>query len=329
MSREPGESAVGAVERDAAGACLDPGQAAGVAESALGSAGEIAALGGAIGPSDGHGLVGQSRHAAKLCVNIRSRQSHSYDNASIGETVYPYAMTETLPDRVQQRLEALNLSPYAASMKASDGRSKDMVSNLLKGRSTNPRGDTLQMIASALETSVDWLLHGDGAAPVPALSKAPASNVRISQLRYPTRRAAGIEGPRDLPVMGTAAGSLGKGAFRIEGGVIDYVIRPDILQNVKDAYGIYVEGDSMDPAHPHGELRIIHPHRPCQIGDTVVLVASYSENGPHEAWIKRLVKRTGEKLIVEQYNPKATIEFDRRFVLSCHKVLTMNDLLGI
>ncbi len=129
--------------------------------------------------------------------------------------------------------------------------------------------------------------------------------------------------------MGTAAGSLGKGAFRIEGGEIDYVIRPAILEKVRDAYGIYIEGESMCPVHPHGELRIIHPHRPCQIGDDVIIVASWSEDGPHEAWIKRLVKRTAEKLVVEQFNPKATIEFDRRYVVSCHKVLTMNDLLGM
>lgn len=243
--------------------------------------------------------------------------------------MYFYMMSETLPARVKERLDALDLSPYAASMKASDGRSKDWVSNILSGRSAHPRIDTLQALAAALETSVEWLLHGDGPAKVPVLAEAPKSNVRVSGLRYPTRRSAGIDGSRDLPVMGTAAGSLGKGAFRLEGGVIDYVVRPETLQNVKDAYGIYVEGDSMDPAHPHGELRIIHPHRPCQIGDTVVLVASYSEHGPHEAWIKKLVKRTGEKLVVEQYNPPATIEFDRRYILSCHKVLTVNDLLGI
>jgi len=239
--------------------------------------------------------------------------------------MYSYTMTSPLAERVQQRLNDLKISGYSASLKASEGRSKDLVKNILNGRSLHPRADTLEGLAMALETSVDWLLHGDGPPPAPPLmTERPQSNVRIGSLRIPP-----VGGPRDLPVMGTAAGSLGRGAFRLEGGVIDYVLRPEILRNVRDAYGIYVEGDSMDPAHPHGELRIIHPHRPCQIGDTVVIAARYTEDGPVEGWIKRLVKRTPEKIIVEQYNPKATIEFERSFVESCHKVLTMNDLLGI
>jgi phage repressor protein C with HTH and peptisase S24 domain len=169
-------------------------------------------------------------------------------------------------------------------------------------------------------------LHGDGPPEVPSLEEPPKPNVRVSDLRFNGRS---VDGARDLPVMGTAAGSLGKGAFQLEDRVIDYVIRPSVLLNVRDAYGIYVEGDSMDPAHPHGELRIVHPHRPCQIGDTVVIVAHFAEDQPVEAWIKRLVKRTGDKIIVEQFNPRATIEFERRHVKSCHKVLTMNDLMGI
>lgn len=242
--------------------------------------------------------------------------------------MYSYTMTESLADRIRQRLTDLNLSAYAASLKASDGTSKDMIKNIFSGRSKHPRGDTLERLATALETNVDWLLHGDGPPPPPpTLTESPKSNVRLSELRFPPGSLA--PGARNLPVMGTAAGSLGKGAFRLEGGVIDYVLRPEILRNVRDAYGIYVEGESMYPAHPHGELRIIHPHRPCQIGDTVVIVAKYSEDGPTEAWIKRLVKRSGDKIVVEQFNPPAMIEFDRRYIETCHKVLTLNDLLGI
>lgn len=235
-------------------------------------------------------------------------------------------MTGTLPDRVRERLEVLGLSGTAASLKASGGESREVVRNILNGRSMNPRVDTMQGLAAALETTVDWLLYGDGDQPAPAIEGKPTSNVRLTDMRIPVRSRLGA---RDLPVLGTAAGSLGKGAFVIEGGVIDYVVRPELLKNVRDAYGIYVEGESMYPAHPHGELRIIHPHRPCQIGDSVIIVARYSEGGPTEAWIKKLVKRTADKLVVEQYNPAATIEFERRFIESCHKVLTMNDLMGI
>lgn len=231
-----------------------------------------------------------------------------------------------LADRIRQRLAALDLTPYAASLKASEGRSRDMIANILNGRSAHPRSDTLEKLAAVLETSVDWLLHGDGPPPPPpALAAPPVPNVQFSDARVPSRAELG---ERDLPVRGTAAGTLGKGAFQIDG-EIDYVVRPYAVRHVKDAYAIYVVGDSMDPAHPHGELRIVHPRRPCQIGDTVVIVARFSENGPSEAFIKRLVKRSGDRLIVEQFNPQATIEFKTDYIESCHKVLTMNDLLGI
>lgn len=237
-------------------------------------------------------------------------------------------MTESLADRVRSRLEALRISPYAASMRASDGASKDLVKNILNGRSLNPRADTLKRLAEALETTVEALVAGDqdGPPPRPATIPLPKSNARMAVSRYP---APIVAGQRNLPIMRTAAGSLGKGSFHLEDSVIDYVIRPDVLRDVPDAYGIYVDGDSMYPAHPHGELRIVHPHRPCQVGDTVVIIAKYTEDGPTEAWIKQLVRRSGDRIIVEQFNPKATIEFDKRFVVSCHKVLTMNDLLGM
>lgn len=236
-------------------------------------------------------------------------------------------MTESLQERIQKRLDDLGLSRAGASLKASGGAKRDTVQNIMSGRSINPRIDTLANLAEALETTPEWLLNGDGPPPPPpVLSEKPESNARATNIRFHGRTAIG---QRNLPVMGTAAGSLGKGAFRIEGGVIDYVLRPEVLRNVTDAYGIYVEGESMDPAHPHGELRIVHPHRPCQIGDTIIIVAKFTVDGPTEAWIKRLVKRTPQKLIVEQFNPRATIEFERDFIVSCHKVLTLNDLLGI
>lgn len=61
----------------------------------------------------------------------------------------------------------------------------------------------------------------------------------------------------------------------------------------------------------------------------MVVTAKYSDDGPYESFIKHLVRRTGERLIVQQLNPPATIEFDMRFVASVHKVMTMNDLFGV
>ena len=128
--------------------------------------------------------------------------------------------------------------------------------------------------------------------------------------------------------MGTAAGSL-SGAFQFEGGIVDYVVRPPALANAKGIYALYIEGPSMIPEHRPGDLRFAHPHRHPHIGDTVVITAKYSENGPYENFIKNLVRRSGDRLIVEQLNPPTQIEFDMKFVASVHKILTMNELFGL
>jgi len=324
---EPLQGAVGPTQGDSQSAVDQPRQQTPVAEGMQRDATDGRLSGGPVALGKREELAGKI-HTPDDRGILTPLSRHRYRQAATSSPVYPHTMNSPLAERIRQRLADLNLTAYAASIKASDGASKDMVKNILSGRSLHPRADTLEKLAGVLETSVDWLLHGDGPPPPPPLlTDAPKSNVRVSDIRIPAGTMAA--GGRNLPVMGTAAGSLGKGAFRLEGGVIDYVLRPEVLRNVKDAYGIYVEGESMYPAHPHGELRIIHPHRPCQIGDTVVLVARYSEDGPTEAWIKKLVKRSGDKIVVEQFNPPALIEFDRRYVETCHKVLTLNDLLGI
>ncbi|WP_187640103.1 helix-turn-helix transcriptional regulator [Bosea sp. F3-2] len=224
--------------------------------------------------------------------------------------------------RILERLDALQTNATAVSLTISDN--KDLLRDILNGRTKNPRTDTIRKVADALGTTVEWLMEGDG-EPAPApLAGRPTSNVRMAGVKAPVLATLA----RDVPVMGTAAGSLG-GAFQFEGGVVDYVARPPALVGAKNAYSMYVEGSSMVPEHNPGDLRFIHPDRKAHIGDSVVVTAKYSEHGPYESFIKHLVRRTETKLIVQQLNPPATIEFDMQFVASVHKVLTMNDLFGV
>lgn len=227
-----------------------------------------------------------------------------------------------LVQRILERLDDLQVSPTALSLRVSDN--KDLLRDILNGRTRNPRADTMRKLAEALETTVEWLMEGDGAATPPTIVGRPVSNARIVELKPPALATL----RRDVPVMGTAAGSLG-GAFQFEGGVIDYVARPPALAGAKNVYAMFIEGTSMCPEHNPGDLRFIHPDRKVGVGDSVVVTAKYSDDGPYESFIKHLVRRTGERLIVQQLNPPATIEFDMRFVASVHKVMTMNDLFGV
>lgn len=133
---------------------------------------------------------------------------------------------------------------------------------------------------------------------------------------------------QDVPVYGTAAGSA-KGAFQLEDAIIDRVRRPPGLIGAADVYAIYVMGDSMEPMIAAGELRFVHPHRPVQVGDVVILQVRDGKNEPIQAYIKKLVRRTDGKVVLKQFNPERELTFDAKSVVALHKVLTMNDLFGV
>lgn len=134
--------------------------------------------------------------------------------------------------------------------------------------------------------------------------------------------------PRDVPVLGVAAGSV-SGAVHLTEGPVDWVRRPPALAGVPDVYAIYIKGDSMEREHRDGDLRFVHPHRPAHVGDTVVVQTRDAAHRPLQTWIKYLKRRSEAAIVLEQSNPPATYEFKAKTVVAVHKVLTMNELFGI
>ena len=224
------------------------------------------------------------------------------------------AMAEELRDRVQQRLAELGLSAREASVTA--GGSESLVANILQGKSRNPRGDTLENLARVLQTSSEWLLTG----------RAPHQNeVRTADVPLPDRFSM----PRDVPVFGTVAGSeLGKGAFQLTADVVEYVRRPPGLATVKDAYALYVEGESMSPKFEPGELVYVHPHRKVVSGDYVVIQEPDTDNGEPRGFIKQYLRQTTKLLQTQQFNPASKIDFALRPGLKWHRVMSLSELMG-
>jgi transcriptional regulator with XRE-family HTH domain len=64
-----------------------------------------------------------------------------------------------LAAQIQVRLDRLGFTARAASIKA--GLKPDAIRNIVRGKSQNPRGDTLRSLARALECSVQYLVSGD------------------------------------------------------------------------------------------------------------------------------------------------------------------------
>lgn len=231
---------------------------------------------------------------------------------------------QDLLDRIDERLRQKGLTDYRASMLAA-GR-PEIIRNIRRGRSRNPRRDTLEKLAQVLECSFEWLATGRGPVEPPAgdTLRDGEGVLQPGDTGLPPRR----EMPADVPVLGTAAGSL-QGAFQLHAGEpIDHVRRPPGVATAVDIYAIYVVGDSMSPRFEDGELVYVSGRRPARSGDYVIVQIG-AETEDVEAYCKRLVRRDGERLVLEQYNPARTFEVPASTVLAVHKVLTLNDLFGV
>ena len=235
-------------------------------------------------------------------------------------------MVETLKTRIQQRLTDLGLTPEGASKRA--GLSRDFLRQLLHRTSGNPRANNLVKLAAALETTPTWLLEGEGAkeaaAPIQRPTEEYRNEVRSAEVEVPQR----LDMSKDVPVMGTAAGSV-EGEFQFEGGVIDYVRRPPALANAKDIYTIYVVGSSMEPRYHQGDLCFINPNKPARIGDPVIVQLRDGEHEPIKAIIGHLTRRTADTVFIGKLNPVGDVSIPMATVLRIHKVLDMNELFGV
>lgn len=227
-------------------------------------------------------------------------------------------MNERLKTRVRDRLLALGKSGRAASLEA--GLHPDTVRNVLRERSKQPRGDSLLKLARALDCSVEWLVGGADesaprASPMADLRETPEAPLRADM-------------PRDVPVLGTAAGSH-VGAFQVEASPIDYVRRPPGIGEARDIYALYVVGDSMSPRFEEGELIYVSERRPARVGDYVVVQTVDARDGAVHAYCKRLLRRGDRELLLEQLNPFAEIALPVETVRAVHRILTLNELFGV
>lgn len=128
-------------------------------------------------------------------------------------------------------------------------------------------------------------------------------------------------GSDKLPIVGTGEGGE-DGSQPFNGDVVDRVPRPPSLADVPTAYGLYVTGNSMEPRYHHGELIYIHPGKPVTPGCYVLVqIHPKGEGEPPRALIKRLSKRSGPRVILEQFNPPKTFDVQMKDVIAIHRIV--------
>ena len=134
---------------------------------------------------------------------------------------------------------------------------------------------------------------------------------------------------RDVPVHGVAVGGEA-GCFEFNGDVVDYVLRPPGVERARDVFAMYVLGDSMVPRFEEGDLVFVHPGRPPVNGCDVLVELHGEEGDPGPCFIKRLVRRTPTKVVLQQFNPpRSDIEIGMNRLRVLYRILTAGELLGV
>lgn len=200
---------------------------------------------------------------------------------------------------------------------------------------TRPTPENLAAAAKYLETDARSLLallaKVDDAAPMtPATPRqddpAPNAIIEGAEPRLPD-----LGGPRDVEELGIAVGGDGEddGAFEFNGQVVDRVTRPPGILHRRDVFALRVSNTSMVPKYDHGERIFAERRRPAPGEYAVVELHPREEGRAGRGYIKRLVSVNSAKVIVEQFNPPKTLEFDRDQVKAVHRVIPWQELLGV
>lgn len=216
----------------------------------------------------------------------------------------------SLAHRLVSQRKALNLTQ--SDVAKAVGVSQQAIERIEAGATSNPR--KIVLIAKVLQTTPDWLLHGQGDEPddqgVPDVQGVPG----VPHAGYlPTGQTIDLNSRRtmirDLPVLGRAAGSE-TGTMIMEGDPIDWTWRPHNLDKVEDAFAVFVTGLSMEPRYFAGDIVYVHPTRPIRSGRHVLV-----ETRRHEGLIKRFDGWSSTHLRLWQYNPGQEILIRKEDIL--------------
>jgi phage repressor protein C with HTH and peptisase S24 domain len=148
---------------------------------------------------------------------------------------------------------------------------------------------------------------------------------RVSRALPELRPNARVGGPanfsaRQIPVYGQAVGGA-FGEYIFNGEAVDWAPCPPLLDNVAEAYAVFVDGESMAPRYDPRDTLWVHPSKPPRPGDDVVVQIAVNEDGPPHGYVKRFVGWSGSKLKLRQLNPDKEISFDRAKVVSVHSIV--------
>ncbi len=198
-----------------------------------------------------------------------------------------------LIERIRARLDALGLKPATAARAA--GLHPDYLRNILEAKSLSPRADKLAQLARVLQCDLPYLL---GEAGLPAFPEVRGTHrdLREEAVAF-GQPPAPAEG--QLPIYGSAEG--GAYGLVVSPVPIEFIRRPEPLARVRDAFGLYMIGRSMQPKYEPGDLLLIHPARPPMPGDHVLALRGGGP-GPGDAVVGRYLGRDDAGMLTLEHH---------------------------
>ena len=190
------------------------------------------------------------------------------------------------------------------------GRQKALVSKLENGKIRLTQ-EYLELLSEALACTPAELLGP------PAYSKKPLAK-RASRVASP--RAGNAYGAVStyVPVYGPVGASNPDKISITEDFIVERKPAPEELRHVRDAFIMYVAGESMYPRYKYGEMVSVHPHRPHSVGQDCVLVFNDGN-----AIVKEFVGESEDKKEwkLRQYNPEKIFKVKKADVRAIYAVV--------
>jgi len=119
-----------------------------------------------------------------------------------------------------------------------------------------------------------------------------------------------------MPIRSGARGGGNDREMFLQDGPIGRTPRPANLVGVRDAYAIYMTGDSMEPRYEQGWLLHVNPVKPPIRGRDVVVYKT-----DQTVLIKQFLSRNDDELVLRQFNPDEILHIPRGDVVECHRIV--------
>jgi transcriptional regulator with XRE-family HTH domain len=195
-----------------------------------------------------------------------------------------------LAARIQVRLDQLGFTARAASIKA--GLKPDAIRNIVRGKSQNPRGDTLRSLAQALDCSVRYLVDDDLIEDTPSDDYLPPN----------------LSPPGYAPVPYIAVRAAAGGGRYIEEEVLgppkyfEEALLRELRAQPRDLRAIEVEGQSMEPPLQNGDQVLVDTRKISVVEPGLFVL--FDGDGIVCKWVERAHDSAPRKLRLKSENPR-------------------------